>query len=204
MGARSRRSPQVCNRGFEATKIYTMKCALFNTLFCVSSLLIVLDVAMWVRSYRIGDYVRLGPNFYLSFARGDCRIVHADWFFVGNYPVVGSPWVMYPLDKVGDYPMGSGASYLPLWLVAAILLTSALWSWRMARKEAAESVWFFVFERNGRRYADFLAKYRGMQKAHESSFRAGALRIGGHRDGTGVVFGPFNSHQRCLDFCGRR
>jgi hypothetical protein len=75
--------------------------------------------ALWARSYFIGDYIHLGP-IYLSFARGCCRVVNGEWFFVPPFPVVGSPWVTYPIDKVGEYRIGSGASYVPLWLLVAI------------------------------------------------------------------------------------
>jgi hypothetical protein len=100
---------------------------------CVlAAILCVGTVAMWVRSYIIGDYICLGP-IYLSFARGYCRVVNAPWFFVPPYPVVGYPWVTYPLDKVGDYPMGSGASYVPLWLLTLIFSGAGLWAFKRSR-----------------------------------------------------------------------
>jgi hypothetical protein len=97
---------------------------LFNFAAVVSLVLSAATVVMWVRSYNVGDYVRLGPNLYLSFARGYCRIVPEEWFFVGNYPVVGSPIVNYPIDKVGDYP-GTSATYVPLWLLTLFFLACA-------------------------------------------------------------------------------
>jgi hypothetical protein len=90
-------------------------------------------IALWVRSYIIGDYICVGP-IYLSFARGYCRVVNAPWFFVPPYPVVGYPWVTYPLDKVGDYPLGSGASYVPLWLLLGIFGLIGGWAVRRLRR----------------------------------------------------------------------
>jgi hypothetical protein len=94
--------------------------------------LCVCTVVMWVRSYFIGDYLCLGP-IYLSFARGYCRVVNAPWFFVPPYPVVGYPWVSYPLDQVGEYHMGSGASYVPLWLMVLIFGGAGLWGIKRSR-----------------------------------------------------------------------
>jgi hypothetical protein len=84
---------------------------------------------MWVRSYVTGDYVYLG-KIYLSFARGYCRVVNGPWPFEPGYPVVGKPFVTYPLDKVGEYPLGSGASYVPLWLVALMFTVIGMWAYR--------------------------------------------------------------------------
>ena len=87
-------------------------------------------VAVWVRSCFIGDYICLGP-IYLSFARGYCRVVHARWFAVPPFPVVGYPWITYPLDKVGEYTVGEGASYMPLWLLVGIFGLIGGWGlWR--------------------------------------------------------------------------
>lgn len=87
---------------------------------------------MWVRSYFIGDYLCLGP-IYLSFARGDCRVVNAPWHFVPPYSVVGYPWVTCPLGMVGEYHMGSGATYVPLWLVALSFTMLGVWAFRRSR-----------------------------------------------------------------------
>ena len=89
-------------------------------------------LVMWVRSYLTGDYVYLG-NIYLSFARGYCRVVNAPWPFVPGYPVVGRPFVTYPLDKVGEYHIGSGASYVPLWLLALIFTVVGVWAFKRSR-----------------------------------------------------------------------
>ncbi len=89
-------------------------------------------LAMWVRSYIAGDYVHLG-GIYLSFARGYCRVVNEPWPFVPGYPVVGMPFLTYPLDKVGEYPLGSRASYIPLWLPATIFGVAGVWLVRRSK-----------------------------------------------------------------------
>jgi hypothetical protein len=91
-------------------------------------------VALWVRSYVAGDYVRLGSTYYVSFARGDCRVVHRPWDFVPPYPFVGDIVVSMPLDRVGEYRMGSGAIYVPLWVVFAALLAAGIWARRKAHQ----------------------------------------------------------------------
>jgi hypothetical protein len=99
-----------------------------------SAILLVCAVglfALCIRSCMVGDYVCLGP-YYLSFARGYCRVVHEPWFFVPPYPVVGWPWVAYPLDKVGEYPLHQNAVYVPMWLLSPLCVGASAWCYRLA------------------------------------------------------------------------
>jgi len=41
--------------------------------------------------------------------------------------------VTYPLDKVGEYPMGSGASYVPLWLLSLIFVVVVVCAFKPRR-----------------------------------------------------------------------
>jgi hypothetical protein len=88
------------------------------------------SVAMCVRSWFAGDYVWLGP-FYLSFARGYCRIVHDSF---GYEPPWGNGWIgSRPLDRVGEYFIGSGTLYVPLWLLAVTFFLCGVWLYRKRR-----------------------------------------------------------------------
>jgi hypothetical protein len=85
-----------------------------------------------IRSFFVGDYISLGSYYYLSFARGDCRVVHESWFFVPPYPAVGWPWVAYPIDKVGEYPLHQNAVYIPMWLLSPLCFVASASCYRLA------------------------------------------------------------------------
>jgi hypothetical protein len=104
----------------------------YRVIGVLATVLCACTLIMWVRSHFTGDYVYLG-GIYLAFARGYCRVVNGPWPFVPGYPVVGKPFVTYPLDKVGEYHLGSGASYVPLWLLALIFTVIGGWAFKRSR-----------------------------------------------------------------------
>src|SRR5437763_12240326 len=105
---------------------------IYRVIGVLATILCAGTLVMWVRSYFTGDYIYRG-GIYLSFARGYCRVVNGPWPFVPGYPIVGKPFVTYPLDKVGEYPIGSGASYVPLWLLAVIFSVVCVCSVKRSR-----------------------------------------------------------------------
>ena len=107
---------------------------LFSILSIVSLLLCVAMCALWVRSFMIGDYVVFATGrhgCHISIARGDCRLVLSRGV---GLEANGERVFSRPLEQVGEYRSGSGALYLPFWLMTAATALAWMAFYRRSRK----------------------------------------------------------------------